>query len=160
MFSKYHKSLRRFLTFLDSDIQSKPNECWIWRGAKIKSGYGIFRISHANKFAHRISYSLFKGPINKHIDVLHKCDNPSCVNPAHLFLGTQKINNDDCISKGRAFKCHGDEHPYAVLTENQIPEIFKLKQQGVVQNRIAEMFNVAPMTISDVLRRKTWKHVK
>ncbi len=80
----------------------KTNSCWLWKGGKDIYGYGRLRVPGHNLLAHRISYELHHGPIPKEMLILHKCDNPPCVNPAHLFLGTQETNNKDAKSKGRS----------------------------------------------------------
>lgn len=81
----------------------KTAKCWIWTGYKNKKGYGTFyKITEKQTVrAHRFSYELHKGKFNKKLLICHKCDNPSCVNPEHLFLGTAKDNTNDCIKKGR-----------------------------------------------------------
>lgn len=86
--------------FNEKYIQSDSG-CWNWQRCKNKAGYGIYVYKQKNYLAHRFSWSLKNGDINKGLHVLHKCDNPACVNPDHLFLGTQSDNNKDCKSKGR-----------------------------------------------------------
>lgn len=158
MITALQKIRGEFMELANVDVFSCSKECWNWLGKITPNNYGTFcRLGELS--AHRLAYKLFVGRIPKGLSVLHKCDNPGCVNPFHLFIGSQVDNIKDCENKNRDLKRHGSEHPYAILTENQIPEIFKLKQQGMVQNDIARKFNVAPMTISDILRRKTWKHV-
>lgn len=75
--------------------------CWIWDACRLPSGYGKFGIGRRTFLAHRISYQLFRGPVPDHICVLHRCDLPCCVNPGHLFLGTNADNTQDMIDKGR-----------------------------------------------------------
>lgn len=77
------------------------NGCWEWQKYKNEWGYGRLRHNGKKVLAHRASYEVFKGDFDKNLLVCHSCDNPSCVNPDHLFLGTNKDNVDDCISKGR-----------------------------------------------------------
>lgn len=79
-----------------------PNSCWIWGLRVDKQGYGRINFNSKTEQAHRISYKAFRGDIPNGMCVLHKCDNPTCVNPDHLFLGTKKDNVQDMILKGRA----------------------------------------------------------
>lgn len=87
---------KRFL----SKITITPNNCWEWQGARTLQGYGKFK-SFGESLAHRVSFILNFGPLPEQACVLHRCDNPPCVNPAHIFLGTRDINNKDRASKGR-----------------------------------------------------------
>jgi hypothetical protein len=87
--------------FLKKFIQGNSDECWEWLGTKINSGYGKFLLG----LAHRFAYEYFVGPIPEGLCVLHKCDNPGCVNPNHLFLGTHKDNTQDMYKKGRQGDC-------------------------------------------------------
>lgn len=144
-----------------------PDECWLWQGAidKRKSGkkcYGRFRF---DKYpipmdrAHRASYKLNVGPIPEGLYVCHKCDVPACVNPAHLFLGTQKDNVQDMYRKGRAASVAGENHPAARLTKKDVFKIRELKQQGVAAKIIASLYGVTNNYIYDIINRRAWAHV-
>ena len=97
--SKTKKILWKFTSRID--VKDKDS-CWEWIGSKEKGGYGIFYYHGANKLAHRFSWEVLYGKIPKRMVICHKCDNPSCVNPNHLFLGTQEDNLRDMHYKGRA----------------------------------------------------------
>src|ERR1043165_7742132 len=107
-------------------VYDRLGPCWVWNGARARrlSGtltYGVIRhADHARRgvYAHRASYELAFGPIPEGLDVLHRCDNPPCVNPSHLFLGTQRNNIDDMVEKGR--QTVGQRHPLAHLTPAQV----------------------------------------
>jgi len=83
------------------NVEKRPSGCWFWTGARKHTGYGQIWVVNSAKTAHRISWILHNGPIPTGLCVLHKCDNPPCVNPDHLFLGTRADNNLDCVAKGR-----------------------------------------------------------
>jgi hypothetical protein len=82
-------------------VINEYTDCWEWQGGKNNVGYGLIRDEHGMRTTHRVSYELYKGNIPKNLCVLHSCDNPKCVNPEHLRLGTRKDNTQDMISKGR-----------------------------------------------------------
>lgn len=89
---------QRFLQFVKEE-----NGCWLWQSTKKKNGYGTFSYESKKQSAHRVSYRIFKGEIPIGMQVHHKCDNPSCVNPLHLWIGFQTHNIRDAIAKGRHF---------------------------------------------------------
>ena len=102
--------LTAFIAKINEDGPSHPvhGQCWMWTGCVGKDGYGKVKMSGRTWRAHRMSYALFVTDIPDALCVLHKCDNPLCVNPIHLFLGTPQDNNDDMRSKGRQRDCPGD----------------------------------------------------
>lgn len=85
----------------EAKIEKQKNGCWIWKSSKTNSGYGKFNIRGKHMVAHRYSYELYKGSIPKGMCICHSCDNKLCVNPEHLWIGTQKDNIQDCKNKGR-----------------------------------------------------------
>ncbi len=152
--------------------------CWNWDGAKCKKGYGIINLGGDGpaRKAHRISYELRFGPIPKGEGfhgtcVCHRCDNSSCVNPDHLFLGTVQDNNKDMLAKGRnkgggAFGPHktenmlrGAQHKMAVFTEQQIIKIRALYASGVRQIDISKLMKISPQVVNRVVLRKAWTHI-
>lgn len=138
-------------------------DCWIWKAAKNEHGYGIFRIYPKNYLAHRFVYMLVYGDIPQTLFVLHKCDNPSCVNPNHLFLGTQKDNMVDCKQKGRVKTVghlfYGEDHYNSKLKESEIWLIFRVANlTKFPHHKMAKMFRVNTTTIQRIIYKKTWNH--
>lgn len=140
------------------------DECWEWKGAKAskKKPYGVIKLSRDGKcvgiLAHRVSYELSGREIEDGLIVCHSCDNPSCVNPSHLWMGTDADNSKDKVSKNRHTK--GSDAWIAKLSESQIPEIYKLYSDGWTQSEIGAKFEVSPKVISSILTGKSWKHVQ
>lgn len=145
--------------FWDMVDKSSPHKCWIWTGAKNKKGYGSFYSSSKKKAvrANRFVYELIHGPISNKIFVCHDCpggDNPSCVNPAHLWTGTHRQNMQDAGRKGILSK-FGAANPSAKLNDKQVIEIMALKDKKS-QSQIAVMFGVTKPTIRNIHKGKTW----
>lgn len=138
---------------------SKTEKCWIWKGGKDDFGYGSFSLEGRARKAHIASYKLFKGDVPEGLCVLHKCDNPPCVRPEHLFLGTKADNMHDMIQKGREKHSKGIDRPMAKLTENDIPTIRKHRNNGLSYGQIGKLFGVDPKTVWSVCNGKTWTHI-
>lgn len=135
---------------------NKTSACWKWVASKDPYGYGRFQINGKPHKAHRVAYEIYHGPIPDGMCVLHTCDNPSCVNPEHLWTGTNADNMADKRSKGR--NRMGEAVPQSVLTEKQVIEIRSLK--GIAtQQVIATRFNISQTTVSRILRRVYWPHI-
>lgn len=134
------------------------NTCWIWRGCVDEIGYGRFPYKGENK-AHRVAHKLFIGPIPSGQLVLHKCDNRQCVNPDHLFTGTQFENMRDMVRKGRGKQplLNGSLNPMAKLTEQAVTAIRLMLANGAKQIEASKTFGVSPMTISRIARNEAWK---
>lgn len=150
------------------DVRSE-DECWKWTAATSPSGYGEFWFPQRGKHtrAHQVSWILKYGDIPEGLGVLHKCDNPSCVNPKHLFLGTNLDNNKDRDAKGRRIQGtvyfgvehpqHGTNSPHNKLTESQVLEIVKLKEIGELSNnQIATAFGVSSGYINNIWHGRKW----
>jgi hypothetical protein len=131
--------------------------CWLWTGTTHKSGYGSIYMNGKNVRAHRAAYLLHIGKIPSGINVLHRCDVPSCVNPKHLFLGTHTDNMQDKVEKGRCNALIGIENPRAKISERDVIEI--RRRHGERQTSLAKEFNVSQSSISNILNRDSWRHI-
>ena len=135
--------------------------CWPYLGAKFHYGHGAIYAWGKQDRAHRVSWILANGPIPDGLNVLHKCDNPPCVNPAHLFLGTDADNIRDMNAKGRDRTLRGDEDPKSKLTEEQVKQIRQLYKPYVVsQHALAVRFGVSRGAIEAIVHGENWRHVK
>lgn len=137
--------------------QPDLGQCWIWAGSKREHGHGRFDVPGVGSSAHRFSYHIHNGPIPEGRGVLHKCDNGSCVNPSHLFTGTQKDNMEDAANKNRVE--YGEKHYRSVLTDGDIRKIRQLYSEGIRIKEIAEMFPVNRGCISKIVHRLRWSHI-
>lgn len=134
------------------------NDCWEWQGGKSKFGYGWFYVGGRNRNAHRVSWQIHTGLSPDDKFVCHKCDNTSCVNPNHLFLGTPDDNAQDKVKKRRQNK--GVTVNTAKLAPDDIRSIRKrYGETKISASSLAQEFGVSKTTIKDILARKTWKHV-
>lgn len=131
-----------------------PDDCWEWQGEITKWGYGMFRGERAHRFSARLAGMDIEGRF-----VCHSCDYKLCVNNLrHLYPGTHDDNMADAVERKRMLR--GEAHPLAKLTAVDIPEIFHLSEAGLSYLLISERFGVAESTISNVIHRKTWRHVQ
>jgi hypothetical protein len=134
------------------------NECWEWLTGKNWGGYGIFSIDRRKHAAHRVSWQINIGPIPKGKFVCHKCDNPGCVNPNHLFVGTHRENMQDMIRKGRAFR--GYRINYHKLSSEQVEEIrLEYAQGSCRQVDLAHKHNISKTQIGRIVRGEDWPHI-
>lgn len=137
--------------------------CWRWIGAISGGKYGMFGMPGGNIRAHRAAFMLFRGPIPEGMSVCHHCDNPWCVNPDHLFTGTQKDNVADCISKGRNsappvsdWRGRTKPHHWQRLTPAQALEILTRVRAGELQERIAADYGISSRTVSKIKLGQRW----
>lgn len=134
-----------------------PDGCWEWVAVKNQDGYGNFKFQGIMVKAHRISYQIFNGDIYNNLCVLHTCDNPGCVNPAHLYLGTQQDNADDRETKGRGHEKSGEANGRAKLTAEevwQIREVFAT--QLYTQRELGHLYKIANTVVSKIVRFELW----
>jgi hypothetical protein len=139
------------------DYATTGPECWGWTG-HTSCGYGVITVPGGQMKAHRFSYELHNGPIPKGMHVLHRCDNPPCSNPAHLFLGTQADNTFDMDTKGRrrTVAHSGSKHGMAKLTEDQVRAI---RASVGTAPTIAAQYGVSDSTIYMIRGGHIWKHL-
>lgn len=144
----------------------KADGCWEWQGQR-KRGYGQFYIDGGRWNAHRLSVTISTGPIPRGLRVCHRCDNPGCVRPVHLFIGTQRDNLIDALRKGRSRApsnggkvALGENTRSAKLIASDVREIRAMSAAGWSGNEIASEMCVSKSIVSDVLTGKTWRHVK
>jgi hypothetical protein len=148
--------------------------CWLWMGMPDDKGYGHLRVEGKKTLAHRISWKLHNGCIPAELFVLHSCDNPSCVNPAHLFTGTQVDNMKDMAQKGRGRGAMGDRNgmrlypenvlrgeanPRSKLSEETVRQIFRSVRSGATYRHVAQGAGVSCGTVSDIINGRAWKHL-
>lgn len=131
----------------------EDNGCWVWLGKKDRKGYGGLQVKGKKVSAHRAAYEAWVGPIHEGLLVRHKCDNPPCINPAHLELGTHKENAEDKFSRGRGLV--GDSHPNSKLTSEVVRQIRERHDEPV--QLLAEQHGVSVQCIRDVLAQRTWR---
>jgi len=170
MNNKVTPLIERYLAKVDKS--GGPEACWPWT-ASLNKGYGqlgagpcppgVSRNSRRNILAHRFAYELEGGAVPDGMDVLHRCDNPRCCNPAHLFLGTQADNVSDMDAKGRRITPdrRGEGHGNARLTENDVKEIRSLyASRTMSQSELGRLFGVTQVQISSIVRRESWRHIE
>lgn len=149
--------------------------CWWWTGTLSHPSsslrYGKMKFKGRQLKAHRISYEIYFGPIRDGMFICHKCDNPSCVNPDHLFEGTHQDNMDDKVAKGRQAagvkltqnrnSAAGERHGRAILTEHDVLEIRRIAatQHRFGRAALAAKYGVSESTIKSIKSRKLWKHI-
>jgi len=146
---EYHPAMN----FWSKVRRSGKNNCWLWTGAKNKKGYGCLYIRGTQVGAHRVAWTVPKG-----LYVLHRCDTPGCVNPKHLYAGTQSQNIKDAVRRGR-FSVNvprGDNHNSAKLNEKLVVKIYHDPRPNKV---IAAQYGVRPLAIWSVKARRTWRYV-
>jgi hypothetical protein len=134
----------------------KSGECWVWTGCRTRSGYGRFNFRGRVLNAQRACWEIVHGPVAAELFVCHRCDNPPCVNPAHLFLGTPADNVADKIAKGRAADVRGARHPRARLNRSIIESIRAAALAGSPPRRVAAQFGVSPSTVDRARRGVHW----
>ena len=142
--------------------RGEPDACWPWLGSKNGTGrlncYGRFAYGRKKYIASRLAYVIANGPIDRTLLVCHTCDNPPCVNPAHLFIGTTRDNTLDAVRKGRNRSCGmvGVANHNARLNPNAVRAI---RRSPLNNSELARCFGVDPSAVRQVRVGRTWRHV-
>lgn len=149
-------------TFLSKIKINAETGCWEWTAAKMPDGYGMININGKTQRAHRLSYEFYNGEIPAGMCVCHRCDNPRCANPEHLFLGTQARNIADMDAKNRRARGNkvankGMAHPLSKLTEADVIAIRSAK--GISQRELAKHHGVSYQQVSKIVLGKRWAHL-
>ena len=138
------------------------NECWEWQAGLFSNGYGQYRVGKKKVKAHRFSYRIFYGKIPDGLCVCHICDNPKCVNPVHLFLGTHKDNSNDRDRKKRG--CYNNCQPQpgakngsSKLNPNQVISILNFCASGISLEKISQAFNISKSQVRNIKHRRSWQ---
>jgi HNH endonuclease len=141
-------------------------QCWVWIGFIHKNGYGrVYTKAHGSTKAHRVSWEMANGEIPEGIEVCHRCDNPPCIRPDHLFLGTHLDNITDMINKGRrrpssSVDSSGEHNPHHELTNNDVIAMRERYAQGGISTAsLAKIYKTNPHNVRLIIRRMAWKCV-
>ena len=142
---------------IESKVEKIPEAgCWVWMGTTTVRGYGQIESFKRKHYAHRASYEAFIGPIPEGMNVCHTCDNVYCVNPAHLFLGTQKQNLEDMARKKRS--TWGEKNPSAKITMQDVENIRLAASKGQSSKELANTYNISISNVTAILRKERWNH--
>lgn len=138
-------------------ITANPNDCWEWQASFRGKGYGSFTLQGKSEQAHRIAYDITYGDLRPELSVLHTCDNPHCVNPIHLKMGTNQDNVDDREQKGRNNPPRGEANGFHKLTRMQVDEIrIRYITENIPQHKLAREYGVSQAAISKIVRNELW----
>jgi hypothetical protein len=155
----YHPEyLENFKKKFWSKVKESQDGCRVWTGT-LRNGYGRIGYQRKQISCTRLIWEWNNGPIPDQMLVCHKCDNPSCVNIDHLFLGNAKENMDDCVRKKRRRDRKGQDNANSRLTEEEVIEIHTLLSLGETQREIGEKYNVSKTTIARIQRKENWGHI-
>ena len=145
--------------FFSHVTPGRMDDCWIWQGGK-RGDYGAGRLNGKTEDAHRVSYQLFVGEIPDGLEVMHGCNTPLCVNPAHLSLGTHAENMAQTAGRRQSMSpARGSRHGLSKLTEADVVAIWGYRKSELSHREIGKMFGVSGTNITVILNRKMWQHV-
>ena len=144
---------RRFMAKVE-----KTDDCWNWTASKDRKGYGQIMVDYVPMGAHRASWLLHRGDLPPGMMVCHDCDNPGCVNPEHLFLGTAAANSADMVRKGRSTR--GIKSANAKLNPDKVREIRRMCRAGMSQYEAGRVMGVSRSAIAHIMQGSRWSHVE
>jgi HNH endonuclease len=153
----------RFLAKVE--IGSTDDDCWLWQGATYRTGYGHFRRKIDGKWkmykTHRYSYEYYNGEIPEGLGVLHKCDVTNCVNPKHLFIGTNGDNNRDTHAKGRARLGRNPKHQHLSQAHaDNYRLVWEAYKHEMTQRQLAKCIGISPQQLNRILNNQIWRNPK
>jgi hypothetical protein len=154
-------ALARFLATVD--LTANPADCWPWLGTRLLNPggeYGRFYFNGDEVRAHIFIYEFVNGTLDAGLVVRHICDNPPCVNPAHLLSGTHLDNVMDKFERERGANRKGERHPLARLTDEKVRRIRVLAKSGIRYRDIAESYGMSRQQIEKIVNRRNWGHVE
>lgn len=160
--SNRSKSVPLVIRFWAKVKQGQPDECWPFMASRNAAGYGTIGIDGKSALANRVAWQLTNGAIPAGQYVLHKCDNPPCCNPSHLFLGTHADNALDKKIKGRARSNRGEEKNTAKLTEKQVKAIrqeYRYRSSTHGLKALSAKYGVCVSAVEAIVKHRTWRHV-
>ena len=143
----------------------KSTDCWIWQRGRNTGGYGTLFWGDKRWYAHRLAYTLANGPIPKGLHVCHKCDNPPCINPGHLFVGTARDNALDMVRKGRhryilpTVRPRGGQGSRTSVNESQVIEMREKRAAGALLKDLAREYGMTNQGVRAICRGVNWAHV-
>lgn len=148
-------------SFDDHYLVDEKTGCWNWVRARDSDGYGHFVLNGRWQKAHRYAYERVHGPLAAGLKACHRCDNPPCVNPAHIFAGTNSDNMKDATRKGRAKApvFTGEAHGMAIVTEAEVLEIRRRRAAGERRVDVARRIGISPELTYRIEKRKIWRHI-
>jgi hypothetical protein len=141
------------------------NDCWEWQAAFDTNGYGAFKVDGKKVNSHRFAYILTNGEVQPGLEICHKCNNPKCVNPAHLYAGTKSQNMLDMVRAGNYKlntyeKMRGEKSGASKLTNDAVLEIRRLYSKNVMTlDKLAKRYNMSKSAIASIIWRKSWTHI-
>lgn len=152
-------SYRNTVESLKAKTTKTSTGCWEWAGSRTKDGYGRTMEWPKSITTHRLMYKLFYGSIPEGKHILHKCDNPPCINPHHLWSGTHVDNMVDMTKKGRRVRLPGELNPAAKLDSHKVRKIRSLIEEGVSTEELSVQYDVCKATILHIKSRRIWNHI-